>query len=93
MEYIKIINLLDNTPIDLRQKNLVETNNESRGTYSLCQVYVIIAMHVCLLKEELHLQQLQHLIMLKNYAPFTNCISRINNTHDDAHDINVVMPM
>ena len=27
-------------------------------------------------------------------APFTNCISRINNTQvDDAHDIDVVMPM
>ena len=32
-------------------------------------------------------------VIFKNYAPFTNCISRINNTHDDAHDINVVMPM
>ena len=26
--------------------------------------------------------------------PFTNCISRINNTQaDDAHDIDTVMPM
>ena len=33
-------------------------------------------------------------VIFKNYVPFTNCISRINNTQvDDAHDIDVVMPM
>ena len=33
-------------------------------------------------------------VIFKNCAPFTNCISRINNTQvDDAHDIDVVMPM
>ena len=32
--------------------------------------------------------------MFNNYAPFTNCVSRINNTQvDDAHNINVAMPM
>ena len=33
-------------------------------------------------------------VIFKNWAPFTNCISRINNTQvDNAHDIDVVMPM
>ena len=33
-------------------------------------------------------------VIFKNCAPFTNCISRINNTQvNDAHDIDVVMPM
>ena len=33
-------------------------------------------------------------VIFKNYAPFINCISRINNTKVDvAHDIYVVMPM
>ena len=33
-------------------------------------------------------------VALKNCAPFTNCINKINNTQvDDAHDINIVMPM
>ena len=33
-------------------------------------------------------------IMLKNCAPFTDCISGINNTQvDNANDIGVVMPM
>ena len=32
--------------------------------------------------------------MFKNYAPFTNCISKINNTQvDNAKDIDIVMPM
>ena len=32
--------------------------------------------------------------MLQKFAPFTNCIGEINNTQvDDAHDIDVVMPM
>ena len=33
-------------------------------------------------------------VMFKNYAPFTNCISKINNTQvDNAKDIDIVMPM
>ena len=33
-------------------------------------------------------------VILQNCAPFTNCISKINNTQvDDAHDIDVVTPM
>ena len=33
-------------------------------------------------------------VIFKNLAPFTNCISGINNTQvDDAHDIDVVMPI
>ena len=33
-------------------------------------------------------------VIFKNLAPFTNFISRINNTKvDDAHDIEVVVPM
>ena len=33
-------------------------------------------------------------VIFKNYAPFTNCISKINNTQiDHAKDIDIVMPM
>ena len=38
MEYQKIANLIDNTssqPSRLRTRNLVETNNESRGAYNV----------------------------------------------------------
>ena len=33
-------------------------------------------------------------VIFKNYAPFTDCIREINNTHaDDAKDLEAVMPM
>ena len=33
-------------------------------------------------------------VTYQNFTPYTNCISRIYNTQvDDAHDIDVVMPM
>ena len=33
-------------------------------------------------------------VTFENYAPFTNCVSKINKTQvDDAHDIDVVIPM
>ena len=33
-------------------------------------------------------------VAFKNFAPFTNCISEINNTQvDNAKDIDIVMPM
>ena len=33
-------------------------------------------------------------VIFKNYAPFTDCISKINNTQvDNAKDIDIVMPM
>ena len=33
-------------------------------------------------------------VAFKNYAPFTNCISEINNTQiDNAKDIDIIMPM
>ena len=33
-------------------------------------------------------------VMFKNYAPFTNCISEINNTQiDNAKNTDIVMPM
>ena len=60
-------------------------------------------MHICLLKEllllvTLLLQMLIQIILkkvlFKNCAPFTNCISEINNTQvDNAKDIDIVMPI
>ena len=33
-------------------------------------------------------------VMFKNWTPFTNCISKINNTQiDDGEDLHLVMPM
>ena len=66
MEYEKITNLFDNTPNQqskLRTKKWVEINDDSRGTYNTnnqiefktstlkSSLYVIIVMHIYLLKE------------------------------------------
>ena len=65
MEYQKIINLLDNTPNQLsklRTNNLVEINDESRGTCNtnsqtkfktsmINQVFVITVTHIYLQRE------------------------------------------
>ena len=69
MEYQKIINRLDDTtnqPFEFITRNWVEINDESKGRYDnsniifktsmIRQIYVIIVIHMYLLKE---LQQLQ----------------------------------
>ena len=44
--------------------------------------------------ETLQLKVKQIIPPIKSCMPFTNCISRINNTQvEDAHDIHVVLPM
>ena len=51
-------------------------------------------MHIYLLKE-LYQSPIWHTeVILKNYAPFTICISKVNNTQiNNAKDIDVVMSM
>ena len=56
-------------------------------------------MHISLLKELLLFKQqitdgYNRNLILKNNAPFINCISKINNVLiDNAEDLDVVMPM
>ena len=60
-------------------------------------------MRILLQKEILTSQKLQigdfidernSFLALKNNAPFTNCISKINNVLiDNAEDLNIIMPM
>ena len=59
-------------------------------------------MHILLLKEILFLQRTQiedlltkkQAFSIKSNAPFTNCVSKINNVSIDiAEDLDVVMPM
>ena len=65
MEYQKILNMLDyirDQPSKFKTKNWIEINDESRGTYKtynqirftmsmLRSTYVIILMHIYLIKE------------------------------------------
>ena len=109
MEYQKIANLLDdasNQPSKLKTKNWVETNDESRGTYnvnsqmkfktnmlksSLCDysdAYILVKGTTAAANNT------YKKVTFKNCAPFTICISEINNTQvDNAKDIDIVKPL
>ena len=78
MEYQKIANLLDNEasnqPSKFRTRNSVETNYESRGTYTgrdikfktkMLRSNLLIMMHTYLLKEQKQLL-VQEIMMQKN---------------------------
>ena len=118
MEYQKIENLIDdasNQPSKFITKNLIEINDESRGTYnvnsqikfrttmlksSLCDysdAYVIVKGTITVnntAAADADANNTNKKVIFKNCAPFTNCISEINNTQvDNAKDIDIVMPM
>ena len=119
MEYQKIANLLDtesNQPSKFRARNWVETNDESRGTFtsndirckttvlrcSSCDyadAYILVkgTMTITCTGNDDAKKQADERgkgVTFKNCAPFTKCISKINNTDiDNAQDINIIMPM
>ena len=118
MEYQKIRDSLDNTsnqPSQLRTKNWVEINDESRGTYntnskikfkttvlksSLCNysdAYILVKGTITvksIAAADIDANNANKKLIFKNCAPFSNCISEINNTQvDNAKDINIVMPV
>ena len=87
------MNLLNdglNEPSKFRTRNCVEINDEARGLYShnkqikfktpmlrssLCDysdAYILVKGNIAVTK-----------VIFKNCAPFTNCISKINNTRID----------
>ena len=106
MEYQKIANLIDdntlNQPSKFRTRNWIEINDESRGAYN---VNSQIKFKTTMLKSSLCDYSDAYILVKgtitvnntaaqKNCAPFTNCISEINNTQiDHAKDIDIVMPM
>ena len=104
-----------NQPSKFRTKNLVEINDESRGTYpatsqikfkttmlrsSLCDysdVYILVKGNMSDNNTAGGGAAANHTskkVIFKNCAPFTDCISEINNTQvDNAKYIDIVMPM
>ena len=106
MEYQKVINLFDNIPNQpskFRTNNLVEINDDLRGTYNTDSQ---IKFKTSMLKSKLSDYSDAYLFLsrtitivgsgaddaaraadknskqaiLKNWAPFTDCITEINNT-------------
>ena len=100
MEYQKIANLLQSTSDNLskfRTRNWVEINNESRVNYANNDIRfktTMLRSNICDYAGEIQADERDKGVTFKNCAPFTKCISRINNTDiDNAHDIDIVMPM
>ena len=109
MEYQKIANLLDsesNQPSKFRTRNWVEINDESRRTYTSNDIKfktTILRSNLCDYADATgagnddatkQADERDKGVTFKNCAPFTKCISRINNADiDNAQDIDIVMPM
>ena len=108
MEHRKIANLLESTSDNLSKfttRNWVEINDKSRGNYANSDITfktTMLRSNLCdyadsyiLLKGTLTITGAGNKgVTFKNCAPFTKCISRINNTDiDNAHDNDTVMPM
>ena len=105
MEYQKVINLLDNTTNQLtkfRTKNWVEINDDSCRTHNvnsqsgLCNysdVYILVSGTLTVPNTGIAANpNIRKIIVIKNYTPFTDCISEINNTQiDNAIYIDIIM--
>ena len=91
---INLLENTPNQPCKFRTKYLVEVNDESRGTYiinsqikfktsmlrsSLCNynnAYILLSAIITVAATAANNRK----TIIKNFAPFTNCISEVNNT-------------
>ena len=99
-----------NQPSKFRTRNWIEINDESRGAYnvnsqiklkttmlksSLCDysdAYILVKGTIAV--QGAAANNTNKKVIFKNCAPFTNCISEINNTQiDNVEDIDIVMPV
>ena len=110
MEYQKVANLLNselNKPSKFRTKNWVEIN-DVRGVYSptkqirfktamLSDAFILVKGNIAVNNTAgagAAANNTNKKVIFKNCAPFTNCISKINNTQiDNAEYIDIVMLM
>ena len=94
MEYQKIANLLNDEskePSKFKTKNWVEINDDVRGVYSSNKQS---RFKTLMLRSSLRGYNRNKKLIFKNCAPFSNCISKINNTQiDNVEYIDIVMPM
>ena len=94
MEYQKITNFLDNTP---NQPSKFKTSMLKSRFCDYSDAYILVKGTITVKNKAAQSQSndaANKKLIFKNCAPFTDCISRINNMQvDDAYDIDVVMPM
>ena len=97
-------------PSKFRTRNWIEINDDIRGVYSpdkqirfktsmlrssLCDAYILVKGNIAVNNNAGAVaNNTNKKVIFKNCAPFTNCISKINNTQiDNAECIDIVMPM
>ena len=105
-----LLNDKSNKPSKFRTRNWVEINDDIRGAYSpnkqirfktamlrssLCDysdAYILVKGNISV--NNTAAAGAAKKVLFKNCAPFTNCISKINNNQiDNAEYIDIVMPM
>ena len=106
-ENINLIDNATNQPFKLRTRNWVEINYESKGKYdnsnirfkTLCDysdTHILVTGTITVPNTTaagVAVKNTNEKVIFKNCAPFTDCITEINNTQvDDAQKIDVVMP-
>ena len=104
MEYQKMMNLLDDTtnqPSKFRTRDWVEINDESKGVYDNSNItfkaFILVKGTITVSNAaaaDAAVNNTNKKVIFKNYTPFTDCITEINDTQiDDGQKIDVVMPM
>ena len=108
MEYQEIANLIDdasNQPFKFKTTNWVQINDESRGTYDAnsqvkfdySDAYILVKGTITVnntAAADADANNTNKKVILKNCAPYTNCVTKINNTQvDNAKDFDIVMPL
>ena len=104
MEYQKMMNLLDDTtnqPSKFRTRDWVEINDESKGIYDNSNItfkaFILVKGTIAVSNAaaaDAAVNNTNKKVIFKNYTPFTDCITEINDTQiDDGQKIDVVMPM
>ena len=104
MEYQKMMNLLDDTtnqPSKFRTRDWVEINDESKGIYDNSNItfkaFILVKGTITVSNAaaaDAAVNNTNKKVIFKNYTPFTDCITEINDTQiDDGQKIDVVMPV
>ena len=99
-----MMNLLDDTtnqPSKFRTRDWVEINDESKGIYYNSNItfkaFILVKGTVTVSNAaaaDAAVNNTNKKVIFKNYTPFTDCITEINDTQiDDGQKIDVVMPM
>ena len=89
-----MLDITPNQPSKFQTKNWVKINDESRGTYnkdrsSSCDYsdgYIPVKGTITvanIVAATTAANNVNKKVIFKNYAPFPNCISRVNNTQVD----------